>query len=337
MKVVNDPKVVEAQTPTPESTPATPEVVAAEVPVVKVKKGNKGLAIAIIVAIVVIMGAIYYYFFAPSNYFIIDVNPSIKIEVNRLNQVTSVTAVNTDAETLLSGYTITYTNLEVVIGEIVDRMILNGYVTADQSNNIMVTTDSDTVSVDLSSQVNAAITTYLTAKGLTANQLQITVTATEQEMNQMEEEGHSAGKEAIINQILAVNTTLNKDSLENMSIAELMTLAQQNNVSLNVNYYHKEETNNTNNDNQDEDNNANEVNNNNDDNNEDEGNNTNDNSPNDDTNSNETNNTEQNNETNETNNTNQEQNGTNDNNENENNNQTNNQEQEDTEKNDINE
>ena len=324
--IVEEPKVVEEQAPTSETIPAAPEVVVVETPAVQVKKGNKGIAIAIIVAIVVIIGAIYYYFFMPSNYFIIDVNPSIKIEVNRLNQVTSVTGVNADAQTLLSGYTITSTNLETVIGEIVDRMILNGYVTADQSNNIMVTTDSDTVSADLSSQVNAAITTYLTSKGLTANQLQITVTATEQEMNQMEEQGYSVGKEAIIHQILAVNATLNKDALENMSISELMTLAQQNNVSLNVNYYHREETNNTNNDNQEEDNNTNEVNNTNDDNNGNEDN---------DTNSNGTNNTEQNNETNETNNTNQEQNGTNDNNDNDN--QTNNQEQDATEENDSNE
>jgi len=236
------------------------------------KENRKSILTIISVVAVLLIGTgigAYYYYVMPNNFLILDVNPSIKIEVNRLNQVTSVDGINADADQMLEGYAITDNNLETVIGEIVDRMILNGYLVDGVDNNILVTTNDDDNSVTLSNLANKALTDYLTVKGITANQIQLKLTITEQEMEQNENGEKSSGKEAIIEQILLVNPSLDKDLLEDMTISELMAIAQENNVTLDVNYYKEGELEQNGNDDQTDDQNDDQIDNQNDDQNDD--------------------------------------------------------------------
>ena len=70
-------------------------------------------------AAAVTLGALGFYFLAPSGYIALDLNPSIEIRTNRLDQVVSVKAVNEDAKRLLADYKLTdhdpvsYTHLDV--------------------------------------------------------------------------------------------------------------------------------------------------------------------------------------------------------------------------------
>ena len=58
-------------------------------------------------AAAVTLGALGFYFLAPSGYIALDLNPSIEIRTNRLDQVVSVKAVNEDAKRLLADYKVT--------------------------------------------------------------------------------------------------------------------------------------------------------------------------------------------------------------------------------------
>jgi hypothetical protein len=67
-------------------------------------KRNILLSSGIMLALLVIGAIIWGYFTLPSNYISLDVNPSIEIQTNRLNQVVSINPVNEDAKQVMAGY-----------------------------------------------------------------------------------------------------------------------------------------------------------------------------------------------------------------------------------------
>ncbi|HWT27814.1 MAG TPA: hypothetical protein VN131_07730, partial [Mobilitalea sp.] len=76
------------------------------------------IAMGIIAALLVTGAGMYIYLKAPSNLVALDVNPSIEIHTNRLNEVTAVTPINGDAAKLLADYQFQDSSLQSVIDEI---------------------------------------------------------------------------------------------------------------------------------------------------------------------------------------------------------------------------
>ena len=200
--------------------------------IIMTKKRNIILSIGIMAIVLMIGGGLGIYYFSPSNYIAIDVNPSIELHTNRLNQVTSINPVNEDAKQLMAGYVMADKSLETVIEDIVDRMILNGYLAADKDNQILITTEDNDAAAQLSAKINTIISAYLTERQLDANVLQQGIKINTQSIDSAHEDNVSAGKMTIIQKIMENDNSITLDELLNMRISDLLTLAANKNVDL---------------------------------------------------------------------------------------------------------
>lgn len=73
-----------------------------------------------------------------SGYFIIDINPSIKISYDENGLVTEVSALNEDAEVLLVGSTLTGKTPSEAVSLLFDRCVQLGYFSAERDNNAVL-------------------------------------------------------------------------------------------------------------------------------------------------------------------------------------------------------
>jgi hypothetical protein len=196
------------------------------------KKRKSILAIGLIAAVLLIGTGVGFYLKAPNSMIAIDINPSIELHTNRLNQVVSINPVNEDAVQLMAGYQLKDRDLEDVIEDIVDRMILGGYLITGQENQILITGDDTNTSVELLSKVNTAISAYLQQKQLQAELLQQRIEISDADEEIAHDNDVSAGKMAIINKLLENNNGLTTEELASASIKELVQLSIDYNISL---------------------------------------------------------------------------------------------------------
>lgn len=162
----------------------------------------------------------------------LDVNPSIEIHTNRLNQVTSIDPVNEDAKNIMAGYQLTDRNLETVIKNIVDRMLLNGFIAPDKDNQILITTGKDKNASELSKTVNTIVETYLAEKQVDASLIPQSIKVTAQSVKEAHKNHVSAGKMAMIQKLIENDSTLTVDQLSKERISDLVALAVSRNISL---------------------------------------------------------------------------------------------------------
>lgn len=133
----------------------------------------------------------------PINTFTIDVNPNIEIVTNRLDKVVEVNPLNEDAKTLLDTYEIKDHDINVVINDLVDKMILSGYILGGEDNVVMITVKDNAINDSYVNKVNEAIAAHLENK-------QIAYTILNQELSDQEINTSeiSDGKSALIGKIL---------------------------------------------------------------------------------------------------------------------------------------
>ena len=198
----------------------------------KVMKRKSILAIGLIASVFVIGAGVATYLKTPNNMIAIDINPSIELHTNRLNQVVSIDPVNEDAILLMAGYQLENNDLENVIEDIVDRMILSGYLISGQENQILITADDTNTSEEVLGRVNTAIATYLQEKQLQVELLQQRIKISDLDEEIAHENNVSAGKMSIINKLVESNSNLIMEELANMSIKELVQLSINQNISL---------------------------------------------------------------------------------------------------------
>lgn len=190
------------------------------------------LVTGIFLALLVIGLGAYVYLTSPSNLISLDVNPSIEIHTNRLNHVVSINPINDDAKQLMAGYELADRNLESVIKDIVDRMILGGYISSGLENKILVTVDDSNASSNLLESINNTINTYMQEKQVSTDVLKQNLSISVAETQTAHENEVSAGKMAIINRLLENKSSLTTEELAHSSIKTLMQLASDNNIDM---------------------------------------------------------------------------------------------------------
>ncbi|MCF8017874.1 MAG: PepSY domain-containing protein [Vallitaleaceae bacterium] len=116
-----------------------------------------------------------FFFNAPVNSFTMDVNPSIEILSNRLEKVVEIKPLNEDAEALLLNYTLKEKDLEKVVDDLVDLMILTGYISGGQDNKVTITVTDEQSQKKYVDKVNQMISAYLENKQIEALVLTRTV------------------------------------------------------------------------------------------------------------------------------------------------------------------
>ena len=101
----------------------------------------------------------------PYGYVYLNINPSVKIDVNRKDMVVGLEGLNSDGEALIDDYTYKKKNLETVTDELVDKAADMGYLhsggtvtlTIDSDDNEWITDHSEALSVSLNSHLEGKL------------------------------------------------------------------------------------------------------------------------------------------------------------------------------------
>ena len=193
---------------------------------------KKNFMAAIAAAATVTLGGLGLYLGAPSQYLAFDINPSIELKANRLNQVVSLKGTNEDGKKLLQEYRMEDRNLDHVLEDVVDLLDHAGYFTNKDKNDILLTVKSGSASETTVKNVNHHLADYLEECQIEGRVLDQHVSLTK-ELKKLAEEHHiSAGRMALIEKILAKDDSVTVNQLANMRISDLVAYAKDEGISL---------------------------------------------------------------------------------------------------------
>ncbi|MZQ99362.1 MAG: hypothetical protein GT601_16980 [Acidaminobacter sp.] len=184
---------------------------------------RKKIALLSIPSLLAVSAFTFAFLNAPANKITFDVNPSIELTTNRLDDVIEIKPLNDDAEALLKDYSPSDRDLEDVVNDLVDRMILTGYISGGQDNLVMITVQDSQANEALVDRVNKTIAAYLENKQIEATVVNQKLDLAWEELNK---DGISSGKLAVIETLMADDDHLSKEELSDMKVSELVALAK---------------------------------------------------------------------------------------------------------------
>ena len=161
----------------------------------------------------------------------LDVNPSIELRVNRDEKVLSCTPLNEDAQEILEdmggGADLKGAKLDVAVNAIVGSLVRKGYLSEISSAIMISVEDKDRARAKkLQQELTSAVDGGLRTKESKAAGRTQTVTQDAELERQARENSISTGKAALVNRILALNSSLRFDALAKLSVGELKDLAE---------------------------------------------------------------------------------------------------------------
>ena len=161
----------------------------------------------------------------------LDVNPSIELKVNRSEKVLVCTPLNEDAKAILAdmgnGADLKGAKLDVAVNAIVGSLVRNGYLNSISSAIMISVEDKDTARAEkLQRELTSTVDGVLQTSESRASVLTQTLTQDAGLAQQARENSISTGKAALVNRVLALNTTLKFDALAKLSVEELKDLAE---------------------------------------------------------------------------------------------------------------
>lgn len=163
-----------------------------------------------------------FYVTQPATSLTMDVNPSIEIVTNRLDRVVRINPLNEDAENLLKNFSPKDKRLDKTIIDLVDLMILTGYIHGEKDNFLMITVD-DSVDTKLIDKVNRAIAEILKNKQIEATVLNQSIPLTEKEFD-------LTGVQLATLRILEMNKSLDPNIFTFMTVEDLIQYSYVNNI-----------------------------------------------------------------------------------------------------------
>lgn len=161
----------------------------------------------------------------------LDVNPSIELKVNRSEKVLVCTPLNEDAKAILAdmgnGADLKGAKLDVAVNAIVGSLVRNGYLDSISSAIMISVEDKDTARAEkLQRELTSTVDGVLQTSEAKAAVLTQTLTQDAGREQQARENNISTGKAALVNRVLALNSTLKFDELAKLSVEELKDLAE---------------------------------------------------------------------------------------------------------------
>jgi uncharacterized membrane protein YgcG len=99
--------------------------------------------LASVAALVAVFTVSAFAYTTPVGYVSIDVNPSIQYEINVLDRVLSIEAVNGDAKDIVDKLDVKNMNIQKAMRATIEELIAAGYFDDSDENGIVVTTGSD--------------------------------------------------------------------------------------------------------------------------------------------------------------------------------------------------
>jgi len=152
----------------------------------------------------------------------LDVNPSVNIQLNADEEVLSVTPLNEDGMIIVGDMTFDGKTLDETVDMLIDSMIQNGYL-SELANSVLVSVDSGNAdeATRLQEKIAAKIEAYLAAGEFDGAVLSQTVSVDEATKTKAEANHISYGKAVLIDRILALDPLKTFDELAALPINDL--------------------------------------------------------------------------------------------------------------------
>ena len=205
-------------------------------------KGNRRrwTSLAAVAAALVLCVSVFGYNFwksgsAVDSVVLLDVNPSISLTLNTREEVLSANALNEEAQVVLGDMDLKGTDLNVAVNAIIGSMFQNGYL-SDLQNSILVSVENadEQRSAQLQAEISNVINSSFGSSGVGASVLSQTVTETDELTQLAQTYGISVGKAALIQEVVAQDSTLTVESLAPLSINEIALISSSRNLTTNT-------------------------------------------------------------------------------------------------------
>ena len=204
------------------------------------KKRNRWAPMVAVAAALVLCVSVFGYNFwkggnAVDSVVMLDVNPSISMAINAREEVISANALNQEAQVILGDMDLKGTDLNVAVNAIIGSMFQNGYL-SDLQNSILVSVENADAqrSAQLQTEISNAISSSFGSSGVSASVLSQTVTETDELTQMAQTYGISVGKAALIQEVVAQDSTLTVESLAPLSINEIALISSSRNLATNT-------------------------------------------------------------------------------------------------------
>ena len=202
-------------------------------PIMKTAKRKWTILVAACLAVVLLAGGgvLYQQANAVASVVSLDVNPSIELKVNSSEKVLVCTPLNDDAKAILAdmgeGADLKGAKLDVAVNAIVGSLVRNGYLSSI-SSAIMISVEDKNAdrAQKLQQELASAVDVFLQTGESKASVLTQTVQQNAELDQQARENNISTGKAALVNRVLALNSTLKFEELAAFSVGELKDLIE---------------------------------------------------------------------------------------------------------------
>ncbi|MDD4324612.1 MAG: hypothetical protein PHR37_07275, partial [Eubacteriales bacterium] len=154
-----------------------------------------------------------------------DVNPSIELSVNRAEKVIRVNSRNSAAHEVVGDMDLKGVKLEVAVNALVGSMVQKGYI-SELNNSILITVNSNNAEKgeQLQDRLTASVSSLLTSLSVDGAIMTQTNSDSADELAQVY--GISRGKAALIEKVVAEDSTLEYEDLVDLSINDLNLLIE---------------------------------------------------------------------------------------------------------------
>ncbi len=151
----------------------------------------------------------------------LDVNPSIRLEINQKDQVLHALGNNEDGQNILKDVDVIGAKAEDAVADIVDAMYENGYIT-EATNSVLISVENNAALLNkLSSKTQEKINGY----GFSGSIMSQQVTESEALKQTAQELGISTGKAQLISNIVQADEEAIPEELSKLKINDLNLIA----------------------------------------------------------------------------------------------------------------
>ncbi|MEG1802978.1 MAG: hypothetical protein RR223_05795 [Lachnospiraceae bacterium] len=182
-------------------------------------------AAAICLGVVAAIGLIGGYGSSKEDYFTMDINPSMEFKLNHMGKVGSVQSSNADAQELLAGYNGKNKEVEQVVKEVIELLVLNGYIKETRENDILISVEKGNQSQKLLTRVKRSIQESLVLKQVDAMVISQKIEKNRVLTRKAEKNCISPGKMSLIHKIVAENQEITEEELVHLRISDLLDFA----------------------------------------------------------------------------------------------------------------
>lgn len=192
------------------------------------KKWGSLVAVFVLLVVATFSGGIYYSAHAEEANVTFDVNPSVKISLNKNNRVLEANPLNDDGKAILADMDLKNVDLDVAVNALLGSMVKNGYL-SDVANSILVSVDGQNTEKanQIQNEISTQIQAYMTNNNLDSAILSQNI---ENEDKAIEEFANkyniSRGKAQYILEVVKAYPNHKAEDLVDLTINEINVLMQ---------------------------------------------------------------------------------------------------------------